>query len=805
MLVSLRWLKDYVDIRIPLGELVDCLTMAGLEVEEVKEIGPAFTNVVVAKILSVKTHPETDKYYFCDVAVGESTYPVVCGARNIKPGDVVPLARSGATLPGGYTIKSSKIRGAVSEGMLCSEQELGIGDDASGVMILPCDFAVGLDLAEALNLKDMILDVGITPNRSDCLSIIGIAREIAAITGSMLKYPDTAVAENEEDIKSITSVAILDPDLCPRYSARIIKDVTIKPSPLWIRQRLEAVGLRAINNIVDVTNYVMMELGQPLHAFDFRFLEEGRIVVRRSRGGETFTSLDDKERVLETDTLMICDGKKPVAIGGIMGGLNSEVKEDTKTILLESAYFTPSSIRKSSKSLGMSTDAAFRFGRGIDPEGVVRALNRAAQVMAEISGGRVCRGYIDEYPQKVASARDIELRRGRVNEILGTDIDAAEIVKILESLEMTIRAEKDGVYRVTPPTYRVDIAREIDLIEEVARLYGYDRIPATLPPVSVTAVIKDHQQVVVDRIREIMKGSGYSEIITFSFISPDSAQRLGISEDDNRRKVVKIKNPLTEDQSVMRTTLVNSLLETMKKNAHNGCLDLKMFEIGRVFFHKKEGELPIEKNRIGCLITGRYYDDLWSSSTGADFYDLKGCMENIFDGLKIAGLEFRSSFGETFLHPGKACGIYAKDQFIGFAGEVHPDTLIRMDLKNRAYVAEIDLDIVSDMFSGEVLYYDLPRFPSVVRDVAFVISQEMEADKMLKLVIEMDKELLEKVNVFDVYIDKNIPQGKKSLGIRFVYRASDRTLTDDEVNQLHGEIVKGIVGLTGARIRGEEI
>ena len=331
MLVSLRWLRDYVDVGIPLGELVDRLTMAGLEVEEVKDVGPAFSNVVVAKILSLKIHPESDKYYFCDVAAGENTYPVVCGARNIKPGDLVPLAKIGATLPGGYTIKSSKIRGGVSEGMLCSEQELGIGDDASGVMILPHDLAVGLDLAEALNLKDMVLDIGITPNRSDCLSIIGIAREIAAITGSMLRYPDTAVAENGEDIKSVTSVAILDPDLCPRYSARIIKDVTIKPSPLWMRQRLEAVGLRAINNIVDVTNYVMMELGQPLHAFDFRFLEEGRIVVRRSRSGETFTSLDEKERILETDTLMICDGKKPVAIGGIMGGLNSEVKEDTKT------------------------------------------------------------------------------------------------------------------------------------------------------------------------------------------------------------------------------------------------------------------------------------------------------------------------------------------------------------------------------------------------------------------------------------------------------------------------------------------
>ncbi|MGZ3594357.1 MAG: phenylalanine--tRNA ligase subunit beta [Syntrophales bacterium] len=804
MLVSLRWLRDYVDIRIPLGELVDRLTMAGLEVEEIKEIGPAFTNVVVARLLSVKTHPEADKYYVCEVDAGEGTLSVVCGARNIKPGDVVPLAKIGATLPGGYTIKSSRIRGVVSDGMLCSEQELGIGDDASGIMILPHDLAAGLGLAEALNLKDMVLDIGITPNRSDCLSIIGIAREIAAITGSALKYPDTIVSESEPDITSITSVDILDPDLCPRYSARIIMDITIKPSPLWMRRRLEAVGLRAINNIVDVTNYVMMELGQPLHAFDFQFLEEGRIVVRRSRGRETFTSLDEKERILEMDTLMICDGKKPVAIGGIMGGLNSEVKEDTEMILLESAYFTPASIRKSAKWLGMSTDAAFRFGRGIDPEGVVKALNRAAQIMAEISGGRVCRGYIDRYPQQVEVAGNIALRRERVNEILGTDIDGTEIVDILESLGMTISTEKDGLYRVTPPTYRVDIAREIDLIEEIARLYGYDRIPATLPLVSVTAVTRDRQQIVVDRIRDLIRGSGYSEIITFSFISPESVKLLGIKENDDRQNMVKIRNPLTEDQSVMRTTLVASLLETMKKNAHNGCLDLKLFEIGRVFFHRKEGGLPIEKSRMGCLITGMFYDDLWCSKIHADFYDLKGCIENIFDGLKIAGLEFRSDQREAFLHPGKSCGIYAKDRLVGFLGEVHPDILLRMDLKNRAYVAEIDLDIVSTMFSEEVLYKDLPRFPSVVRDVAFVIGQDMEADKMLKLAVEMDKVLLEKVSIFDVYSGKNIPQGKKSLGVRFVYRASDRTLTDDEVNLLHGNVVTQIVDLTGARVRGEE-
>ncbi|HVO65424.1 MAG TPA: phenylalanine--tRNA ligase subunit beta [Syntrophales bacterium] len=804
MLVSLRWLKDYVDVRISLTELVDRLTMAGLEVDAVKETGPSFTNVVVAKILSVKPHPSANNCLLCEVSMGESSLPVVCGASNIHTGDVVPLAKIGATLPGGYTIRSSKIRGEISEGMLCSEQELGVGSDEAGIMILPGDLTIGEDLSKALDLNDTVLDIAITPNRSDCLSIIGIAREIAAITGMKFKYPGINVIETEEDIDRVTSVTILDPDLCPRYSARMVKNVTIKTSPLWMRQRLEAVGLRAINNIVDITNYVMIELGQPLHAFDFRFLEEGRIVVRKSRKGEKFTSLDEKERILETDTLMICDGIKPVAIAGIMGGLNSEVKEDTKTILLESAYFAPSSIRKSAKLLGMITDAAFRFGRGVDPEGVVRALNRAAQFMAELSNGSVCKGYIDQYPKKVETARDIPFRIRRANDILGTNISAHESNRILGCLDMSIHKESEEIYRVTPPTYRIDIMREIDLIEELARLHGYDNIPVTLPPVSVLTIVKDNKRILTDRIRKILGGSGYSEIITYSFISSDLIDQLGLSSEDERRKTVKIRNPLSEDQSVMRSTLLCSLLETMKKNANNGCFDLKIFEIGRVFFHQQEGELPIEKNMIGCLITGLRSDDFWSSKLHADFYEIKGCIENIFDSLKISGLKFKSDYREAFLHSGKSSGVFVDDKLLGFLGEVHPDVLMRMDLKNPAYVFEINLDILADYFSDKVLYKDLPRFPSVVRDVAFVVDQGMETDKMLNLAMDMDKELLEKVSIFDVYSGKSVPHGKKSLGLRFTYRASDRTLTDDQVNQVHSGIVKNIVGLTGAKIRGEE-
>ncbi|MEN6373184.1 MAG: phenylalanine--tRNA ligase subunit beta, partial [Smithella sp.] len=389
MLVSLKWLKDYVDVEMTPAELADALTMAGLEVDEIKQIKPAFTGVVCAEILSVKPHPSADKLSLCEVTDSIQTYPIVCGAKNIKAGDIVPLAKVGATIPGGYTIKSTVLRGEKSDGMLCSEEELEVGDDNSGIMQLPPGTALGKPLEEILDLGDTVLDVSITPNRADCLSMIGIAREVAAITGKKIKMPAGEVCESAEDINSITSVKIIHSDLCPRYTARMIKDVKIGPSPVWMKTRLEAVGLRSINNVVDVTNFVMLEMGQPLHSFDFRFLEEGRIVVRKSIQDEEFVSLDDKTRKLEADTLLICDGVKPVAIGGIMGGLNSEVKDDTQVVFLESAYFNPSSIRRSARRLAMPTDAAFRFERGIDPEGVLAALNRAAQLIADLSGGKV--------------------------------------------------------------------------------------------------------------------------------------------------------------------------------------------------------------------------------------------------------------------------------------------------------------------------------------------------------------------------------------------------------------------------------
>ena len=659
----------------------------------------------------------------------------------------------------------------------------------------------GIPLETALDLGDTVLDVSITPNRSDCLSMIGMAREVAALTGGKIKMPSIDIKESDEDVGSLSSVTIVDADLCPRYSARMIKNVKIGDSPVWMKVRLEAAGMRAINNVVDVTNFVMLEMGQPLHAFDFRFLEEGRIVVRKSKDGEEFVSLDEKSHILPADTVLICDGKKPVAIGGIMGGLNSEVKEDTQVIFLESAYFNPSSIRRSARRLAMPTDAAFRFERGIDPEGVIRALNRAAQLIALFSGGAVCKNYIDSYPQKIQAVQNIPLRLDRIREIVGMAIASEDVMRILKSLDMTVLDEGGGKYLVTPPTFRVDIEREIDLVEEVVRLYGYDRVPVTIPAVSVKEMDVIPRLALEERIRQLLTGSGYSEIINYSFTTPASADGLLLPSDDERRRFVAIKNPLTEDQSIMRTTMSYGLLETLKKNMNNASFNLKIFEIGRIFFKRGDGDLPEEKNILAGLLSGKTSEDLWGLKVNVDFYDLKGCLENVFYDLKLEQRRYRAEISEPFLHPGQSCNLYVNDTKIGFMGQVHPEVLEKMDIRSTAYLFEINLDVLEKQLSPRIHYKEVSKFPAVTRDVAFVVPVTMEADKMLEIVLTQREDLLENVGIFDIYAGKGLEEGTKSLGLRFSYRAPDRTLTDAEINSIHERIVSSTVRLTGAKIR----
>jgi len=803
MKVSLNWLRDYIDIDLTPETLAHRLTMAGLEVESISRVSPGFTGVVVAKIRAVRPHPQGGKLSLCEVATGSGTVPIVCGAPNVREGILVPLAKVGATIPGGYTIKSSRIRGELSEGMLCSEEELGIGEDAAGIMVLPETLRPGQDLAAAMNLEDTVLEVSITPNRPDCLSILGIAREVAALTGARVRYPETSVDESEEDIHDLTSVAILDPDLCPRYTARMVKGVTIAPSPGWMRLRLEASGMRAINNAVDVTNFVMLECGQPLHAFDFRFLEEGRIVVRGSRDGEEFTSLDEKVRTLDAKTLMICDGVKPVAIAGIMGGLNSEVKEDTETILLESAYFTPSSIRRSSKRLGLSTEAAYRFERGIDPEGVLFALNRSARLLAKLSGGRVCRGLIDAYPKKVVSSQDIPLRVRRVNQILGTEFTARQIRNVLKNLGMTVTSGGRGVYAVTPPTARVDLVREIDLVEEVARISGYETVPVTMPPLSVRSGAGDEKRNLVASLRNVLSGSGYSETISYSFISPQGADILNLEEADRWRRFVRIRNPLAEDFSVLRTNLLYGLLLAVKKNVNAGNPDLKLFETGNVFYDRGEGVLPEEEERVAGIITGLRCGEKWNDEgREADFYDLKGVLERVFQ--KIGADEARYVADKTppFVHSGRSCRVVIGGDEIGFLGEIHPDVLEKMDLHQRVIAFELDLAGLARHRAGKDRFREIPRFPAVSRDVALLVDRGTESAAVLGIVRDSGEKYLESAEIFDVYEGQGITPGLKSMGVRITYRSAEGTLTDETVSRVHQNIVDRLVAETKGKVRG---
>jgi len=802
MLVSIKWLKDYVAIEITPKELAEKLTMAGLEVEEIKEIRPQFSGVIVAEILSVRPHPSADHLSLCEVSDGRNIYPVVCGAKNIAPGNRVALAKVGAVIPGGYTIKSANLRGEKSEGMLCSEAELELGEDTSGIMQLPPSLALGKPLDEALDISDTVLDVNITPNRPDCLSVIGMAREVSALTGKKLKNPSVKLKESDEDIHALTSVTILDDDLCPRYTARLVKNVRIGPSPIWMKSRLEAVGLRSINNVVDVTNFVMLEMGQPLHAFDYRLLEEGRIVVRRARQNEEFISLDGKSRVVPDDTLLICDGVKPVAIAGIMGGLNSEVQEDTQTVLLESAYFNPASIRRSSKKLSMPTEAAFRFERGIDPEGMIPALNRAAELIAEFAGGNVCKNYIDVYPRKISCPRDIVLRVERVEKITGVSISSRDIRRILRSIGMNLKSKKKGQFEVTPPTCRVDITREIDLIEEIIRLYGYEKVPLSVPSFSMSEVKSIPRLPLEERIRKILTGIGFSEVINYSFESSGAADILSLPADDARRKVVRIRNPLSEEMSVMRSTLTYGLLSTAKRNIHNGSSDFRLFEIGKVFKSTAESALPDEMNVLGGIISGRSRDTLWNSRKSVDFYDLKGAVENILMAMKIHSCRYDASITEPFLHPGKSCGVLVGGRKIGFMGEVHPDVTERFDLRNKLYLFEMNMDILTELQNVQAIKFrEIPKFPPIIRDAAFIVPEDLEAGAMIEIILEQKEDLLENVIVFDVYRGKEIQESMKNLGLRFWYRAPDKTLTDADANSVHERIVKKLISATGAKMR----
>lgn len=805
MLVSLEWLKDYVDFNLSPEELAEKLTMVGLEVAELKtKSTQGLDKVVVGKIVSKKQHPNADKLSLCEVDIGTGeNLSIVCGAPNAREGMLSPLALIGAELPNGMTIKPAKLRGVDSYGMLCSEKELSIGEGASGIMDLPAEFKIGTPLAEALGLDDVVMDIELTPNRSDCLSIYGIAREVSAITGNPLKKPKIEFEENSKQASSLTSVTINAPDLCPRYAARLVLGVKMGPSPYWMRKRLESVGLRSISNVVDVTNYVLIELGHPLHAFDFDNLNENRIIVRRAENGEKMFTLDEQERSLNSDMLVIADAKGAVAVAGVMGGWGSDVTEKTTNILIESAYFNPVSISKTAKVLGMHTEASHRFERGADIEGLITALNRTAQLIQQLGGGEICSGIVDTYPEQ-RERIIVSLRPERANSVLGTDLNIDEMQKILKSLEFP--AEKsEGNLTVTIPTFRPDVYREIDLIEEIARHYGYNNIPVTMPesevpPESDAENLTRMKYVFRSKIRNILTSCGLMEVLNYSFHGSDVFDMLKLEDDNKYRNALRLRNPLSENQSTIRTTLIPILLENVKYNMNRRTNDIRIFEVGRVFHPKADEKQPDEPEFISGAITGVIGAQEWNQPTRQiDFYDIKGIIETMLDGVGIKNYQLIPTAKLPF-QSGRSAEVLINDKPLGVFGELRRDVLNSYEIDQSVYMFEIDFgEMMANSTSST--FKPLPTLPSVYRDMAIVLDYDILSSQVEDTIKSIGGDLIKNLNLFDVYKGKQIADNKKSLAYSIEYYSSERTLTDEEVDEVQQKITLVLAEKFGAELR----
>ena len=798
MNVTLNWLKNYIDFEFSPSELADRLTMLGVEVEAIKPLGAELEGVVVGSVTAIRPHPNADKLVLCQVDIGEAEeLQIVCGAPNVREGILAPVATIGATLPIGLTIKRAKLRGEESHGMLCSEKELGLSEDAAGLMELPTDIPLGTSFSAALGLDDVVFELEVTPNRPDCLSMIGVAREIRAETGNALKLPQIDFNETETDIREMTSVTIEAPDLCPRYAARVIQGVKVGTSPEWLQQRLESVGVGVINNIVDITNFVLMEYGQPLHAFDYRKLTENRIVVRRAVAGENITTLDEIARELTPDMLVIADAEKPVALAGIMGGYDSEITETTADVLLESAYFNPSSVRATAKALGVSTEASYRFERGADPGIVPAALDRAAQLIAELAGGTICKGIVDVYPRQ-QPLRRIQLRPERVNFILGTALEATEMVQILSHLDFDVKANGAEDYEVIVPTFRSDITREIDLIEEIARVHGYDNIPTTLPKGDIPVPAPNPRTEVRKRIKHFLLAAGMMEAINYSFCDPSCFDKIRFTVDDPRRKALKLQNPLSPEMSVLRTTLLPRLLENAQHNRNHQIDTIALFEIGSVFIGNGEQKEP---ERVAGILAGQIGEGVYSDPYRApDFYDIKGLVEGILEVCGIVDYTLQKTDTPTF-HPGRNAEILLGDRQLGTFGEAHPEVLENYDLPYKAYLFEFDMEVLVDAAIFAKRFEPIPIYPTVERDLAIVVDKELLSDMPTELIYATGGELVKSVRLFDVYEGEQVPEGKKSLAYAITYHSATETLTDKAVNTLHDKVVKHLNQKLGAELR----
>ncbi|MCF6248237.1 MAG: phenylalanine--tRNA ligase subunit beta [Desulfobacula sp.] len=803
MKVSLSWLKNYICVDMAAAEISDELTMAGLEVDAVEQRYDYLDQIVVAKVVEVKQHPNADKLSVCKVDVGkEDLLQIVCGAPNVRQGMSVPCALVGAVLPGDMKIKKGKLRGEVSRGMLCSGSELRLASDASGIMDLKGGFVAGTPLKEAMNLTDTVFEIDLTPNRPDCLSLIGVAREIGAFTDPKqnVVLPDFSLPEDKignESIHEYAKVEILDPDLCPRYSAGLLFDVIVKPSPFWLQEKLESVGLTPINNVVDITNFVMLETGQPLHAFDFDEVARGKIIVRRAGGDTCFKTLDSKDHKLSSDMLMICDGDRPVALAGVMGGENSEISDTTTRVLVESAYFNPVSVRKTAKKTGIATDASHRFERGIDPEGTVNALNRAMSLMAVACDATIAKEIIDEYPKKHTSV-NIDLDTNALNTRLGTDLKAGEIKEILEAVEFGAEQTDENLLKITVPSFRVDVARPEDLSEEVARLWGYNNIQTSYPQVPAKGRSLNPTIVLRKKIRQIMTGFSFFEAINYNFVNEKSCDWLNLSKTDKKRDVETILNPISDQMSVLRSSLLPGLLETMKKNISQQEDTLNFFEIGKIFYATQKGELPVEQEKVAGLITGNRCDQSWySKKVGVDFFDLKGAVQGIFSTLMITDVQFEKTSHDDYpyLKKGESAVVKSGLSIIGTLGKIDGKVLKNYGLKQDAFVFEFDVKTIEGLLPHAVTAVSLPRFPSISRDITIIVDSSVTAGQItdqVELIAQKEK-LIESVFLFDVFEGNPVAEGKKSMSFRVVYRADNKTLKEKNIKKLHTRISQSLL------------
>lgn len=802
MQVPYQWLKEYIDPGMRAQQLADLMTLSGIEVGAVERFGPELPGVVVGQAKKVEQHPGRSNLTLVEVDTGGDILNIVCGAHNVKVGDKVPVARPGSKLPGERLIEETKLYGVLSSGMLCSAQELGLELGAEDeILILEEDAPLGVPVDRLLGFDDQILFLELTPNRSDCLGLIGVAHEVAALTGAQVVFPPCEPVESGRQLHDFIQVTVKDSEWCPRYTARVVVEITIKKSPLWMQLRLLKAGIRPISNVVDITNYVMWEYGQPLHAFDLELLTDSEIIVRRATAGEVLITLDGVKRELDTEVLVIADSTKAVGLAGVMGGENTEITETTRAILIEAAAFNPKNIRRTARRFALPSEASQRFEKGVNHDAVLDAQNRAAYLIGELTGGKVLQGLID-INSSMVKPWPVQLKPSRVNKILGMEIAQEEIIAILSKLGLPLKQVDEDQLLVTVPLRRPDLIIEEDLIEEIVRLHGYDRVPTTLPRGELTQNRESMPERLKTMVRNLLVSCGFYECITYSFINPANLNRLRIAGDDPRLRLISVQNPFSEEQAVMRTTLLPGLLKAALQNISYRELNMQLFELGIVYYPQKLPiiSLPEETERLTLLVSGLAPEPNWVvPSRQAGFYEIKGALELIFKRFQIEGVNYLDR-AEPFTHPTRSAQLLLDGKLFGFIGELHPDVAVDFGLEQPVTIAEIEL---APLFSKANLVprmVPLPRYPAANRDLAVVVSKEVCAAKLEEAIWAAGGELLDAVRLFDLYEGKQVPAGKRSLAYSLVFRTDEGTLTEAEVNAAQNKIEEALLGL-GATLR----